>query len=276
MAEVIHDFSRLCLHTYTTRSWSIEECALNYSQAGITGITVWRNVLENKNPEKVKQCLDDNGMQVVSLCRGGFFPSVSKKKREAAITDNLLAIEQARALGAPLIVLVCGADHGQSLAESREQIAEGIIRILPDAEKAGVKLAVEPLHPVFAGDRSAINTLKQANDLAELINSPSVGVAIDVYHLWWDPALEEEIKRCGDMNRLFAFHISDWKVPVTDVLNDRGLMGEGCIDIPEIRSWVEAAGFTGFHEVEIFSEKYWTINQFEYLGKIKEAYLTKS
>ena len=128
-----------------------------------------------------------------------------------------------------------------------------MLQLLPEAKAAGVKLAIEPLHPMYADTRSAINTLAQANDMAEALNSPWVGVAVDVYHLWWDPALENEIERCGRNNNLLAFHICDWKSPTIDMLNDRGLMGEGCIPIRKIRSWVEEAGFNGFIEVEIFS-----------------------
>ena len=276
MTAKIHDLSRLCVHTLTTKPWDIEACVKNYSAAGIKGITIWRNVLENKNLKEIRRLLDDSGMEVVSLARGGFFPSVDTKKRQSAIDDNLWAIEQAAEVGAPSIVLVCGADGGQSLEKSREQISEGIQRILPVAREAGVKLSIEPLHPMYAADRSAINTLRQANDLAEAINSEYVGVAIDVYHLWWDPDLRQEIQRCAKNNHLFAFHVCDWNVPTVDFLNDRGLMGDGCINIPEIRSWVEEAGFKGHNEVEIFSDKYWATDQFAYLEKIKEAYLTKT
>lgn len=276
MASQIKDLSKLCIHTLTTKPWDIDACVRNYSMKGIKGITIWRNVLENKNLNGVKALLDDFGMNVVSLARGGFFPSVDARKRATAIDDNLLAIEQAAAVGAPLIVLVCGADGGLSLEKSREQIAEGIMKILPAAKSAGVKLAIEPLHPMYAGDRSAINTIRQANDMAGMINSDFVGVAVDVYHLWWDPDLQSGIKRCGEQNKLFAFHVCDWNVPTTDFLNDRGLMGDGCINVPEIRSWVEDAGFRGFIEVEIFSDKYWATDQKAYLEKIKHAYLTKT
>lgn len=276
MASQIKDLSKLCVHTLTTKPWDIDECVRNYAMAGIKGITIWRNVLENRNMNGVKTLLDDFGMKVVSLARGGFFPSIEADKRRMSIADNLLAIEQAAAVGAPLIVLVCGADSRQSLEKSREQIAEGILRILPAAQSADVKLAIEPLHPMYAGDRSAINTIRQANEMAELINSDFVGVAVDVYHLWWDPELQAGIQRCGSYNNLFAFHVCDWNVPTVDFLNDRGLMGDGCINVPEIRSWVEEAGFRGFNEVEIFSDKYWATDQKAYLEKIKQAYLTKT
>ena len=273
MANRLNDFSKLCVHTLTNKPWDLRQCVENYSAAGIKGITIWRNVLENQNLNEAKKLLDNHNMNVVSVARGGFFPSTEKKKREQSINDNLFAIEQAAAVGAPVIVLVCGADGRQSLEKSRDQIKEGIIKILPKAKAAGVKLAIEPLHPMYAGDRSAINTLAQANQMVEEINSEFIGVAVDVYHLWWDNNLQQEIKRCGENNSLFAFHVCDWNVPTTDFLNDRGLMGDGCINIKEIRGWVEKAGFNGYNEVEIFSDKYWATNQNEYLEKIKKAYL---
>lgn len=220
--------------------------------------------------------LRDCNLEIVSLCRGGFFPHISNSARQEAIDDNLRAIDEAKVLGAPLIVLVCGAAPGQSLAESRKQIRDGIAAVLPHAKGAGVKLAIEPLHPMYADIRSAINTLGQANDMAEELNSPWLGIAADVYHLWWDPNLEQEIKRCGQKGNLSAFHICDWKTPTLDMLNDRGLMGEGCINIKEIRNWVEAAGFNGFNEVEIFSNLYWQEDQGLFLKKITEAYLNNS
>jgi sugar phosphate isomerase/epimerase len=276
MTSHLKDFSRLCVHTMTTKPWSIEECVKYYSAAGVRGITVWRNVLEGKKLDDIDKLLKDSGLDVISLCRGGFFPSTDAERRSDAIDDNYMAIEQAATIGAPLLVLVCGADRNQSLEKSREQIKEGIVRILPFAESAGVKLAIEPLHPMYASDRSAINTLRQANEMAAEINSEWVGVAVDVYHLWWDPFLKEQIERCAGQKHLFAFHICDWNVPTTDILNDRGLMGEGCINIPEIRSWVEATGFRGYNEVEIFSDKFWATEQKEYLENIKKAYLTKT
>ncbi len=276
MATELNDLSKLCVHTLTNKPWNLQQCVENYSAAGIRGITIWRNVLENQNLNEAFTMLNDNNMSVVSIARGGFFPSVNKKERIKALDDNVLAIEQAAAVGAPSVVLVCGADGRQSLAESREQIKEGIAKLLPAAKAAGVKLSIEPLHPMYAADRSAVNTLAQANDMVEEINSDFVGVAIDVYHLWWDNNLQSEIKRCGANNSIFAFHICDWNVPTTDFLNDRGLMGDGCINVPKIRGWVENAGFNGFNEVEIFSDKYWKTNQTDYLEKIKNAYLKYS
>jgi sugar phosphate isomerase/epimerase len=268
----ITDLSRLCLHTITTKPWSIEEAARNYETSGVKGITVWRDALVNRNIRQTGQMLRQHGLSVVSLCRGGFFPSREPEKRRAAIEENRRAIEEAFSLGTDKMVLVCGADPSQSLEDSREQIHDGIAAILPEASAAGVRLAIEPLHPMYADTRSAINTMEQANEMAEALNSPWVGVAVDVYHLWWDPALESEIKRCGLNNNLVAFHICDWKSPTADMLNDRGLMGEGCIPIRKIRSWVEDAGFRGFIEVEIFSNEYWKMDQSEFLEKIVKAY----
>ena len=266
------DLSKLCVHTITTKPWSIEEAAMNYAACGIKGITVWRDSLATGNIRRTGEMLRESGISIVSLCRGGFFAHKDPAKRKNALDDNRLAIEEASELGAPMIVLVCGADPAQSLEDSRKQIREGIEALIPEASAAGIKLAIEPLHPMYADTRSAINTLAQANDMADVIHSPTVGVAVDVYHLWWDPDLEHEIKRCGKNNHLLAFHVSDWKSPTIDILNDRGLMGEGCIPLKKIRSWVEAAGFSGFIEVEIFSTKYWKREQKEYLNEIVSAY----
>jgi sugar phosphate isomerase/epimerase len=270
---IIEDFSKLCVHTQTTKPWDIEQCIEHYAAAGIRGISIWRHLLEKKDLKKIKALLDLHKMEVVSLVRGGFFPSVDPQKRKLALQDNREAIAEAEALGAPMMVLVCGADPGQTLQESRRQIQQAITLLIPDAQKAGVKLAIEPLHPMYAGDKSAIVSLGQANDICEAIDSPWVGIAIDVYHLWWDDQLKNEISRCGKNNNIFAFHVCDWRVPTLDFLTDRGLMGEGCIPIKQIRSWVEEAGFEGYNEVEVFSERLWAQDQKLYLEDIKKAYL---
>ena len=270
------DFSKLCIHTFTNKPWTLDQCIENYAREEVKGISIWRNVLEGQDLKEVKRKLQDANIEIVSLVRGGFFPSAIAEERLAAIEDNKRLLEQAAILDAPLVVLVCGADGRQSLETSRGQIFDGISELLPLAEQTGVKLAIEPLHPMYAGDKSAINTLQQANDIVHQLNSPFVGVAVDVYHLWWDPSLEAEIKRCGEMNKIFAFHICDWRVPTLDFLTDRGLMGDGCIPIKKIRTWVEEAGFSGYNEVEIFSDKYWAMDQPAYLKKIKEAYLKHS
>lgn len=210
---------------------------------------------------------------MTSLCRGGFFPSQSPSIRRRAIEDNLLAIDQAVELGAPMIVLVCGAEPGLPLSDARKHIADGISAILPHAKQAGVKLAIEPLHPMYAGDRSAINTIRQANNLCDQLGSPDLlGIVVDVYHVWWDDELEEQIKLTAHRGRLQAFHICDWLAQTTDLLNDRGLMGEGFLNIRQISDWVDATGFTGPREVEVFSNRWWSCDQQQYLDEIVKRY----
>ena len=266
------DLSQLCIHTITLKPWSIEEVAKKFSAAGVNGITVWRDTLEGRNIKQTGKMLREHGLTIVSLCRGGFFPNKDAGKRQVAIDDNRRAIDEAAELETSILVLVCGADPSQPLEDSRKQIQDAIEALLPDAESAGVRLAIEPLHPMYADTRSAINTLSQANDMAEGLHSPWVGVALDVYHLWWDPCLEKEIKRCGENGNLLAFHVCDWKVPTTDLLLDRGLMGEGCIPLKQIRGWVEETGFNDFIEVEIFSNAWWKEDQSVFLNKIISAY----
>lgn len=276
MANQIKDLSKLCIHTITTKPWEIEKSAEEFGQAEVGGISVWRDTFEGRDITKTGDMLRANGLEIVSLVRGGFFPSIDAIKRKESIKDNRLAIDEAEALGCPMVVLVCGADPRISLEKSRDQIREGIEAVLPYAENANVKLAIEPLHPMYADMRSGINTMEQANDMAEHFKSDYIGIAVDVYHLWWDPHLEKEIYRCGKNENLFAFHMCDWLNPTVDMLNDRGLMGDGCIDVPQIRGWVEKAGFEGFNEVEIFSDKHWAEDQHEFLDKIKFAYLNYS
>ncbi|MCP4642220.1 MAG: sugar phosphate isomerase/epimerase [bacterium] len=271
MTSPLTDFSRLCIHTFTTKPWSLAEAIDGYTKAGVPGITVWRQALEPQGVEESAKMLADSDLKVVSVARGGFFPAETGAGRQEAIDDNKLAIDEAAAIGAPSLVLVCGAVPGMPLAEARKQIVDGIVAVLPHAESCGVKLSIEPLHPMYADSRSAVNTLGQANDMVEQIASPWLGVTVDVYHLWWDPDLEQEIARAGDS--VLSFHVCDWRTPTRDLLLDRGLMGEGCIDIRQIRGWVEQTGFDGPIEVEIFSEEYWATDQTEYVEKIKTAYL---
>lgn len=273
-SEPLVDLSRLCVHTITTKPWPLETAVARYAAAGVKGITVWRDALAGRPLAQTRTLIDDQGLSVVSLCRGGFFPAHTEADRAKALDDNRRAIAEAQAIGAPHVVLVCGAVPGLPLAEARKQIRDGIAALLPDCAAANVKLAIEPLHPMYADSRSAVNTLGQANDMAEELNSPWVGVAVDVYHLWWDPALEQEIARCGRLKKLFAYHVCDWRTPTTDLLLDRGLMGEGCIPLRKIRTWVEAAGFNSFNEVEIFSNRYWAEDQDAFLAKIVQAYRT--
>jgi sugar phosphate isomerase/epimerase len=271
-AAPLPDLERLCVHTATTKPWALEQAADGYARAGVKGVSVWRDALDGRNLAAAGELLRGHGLSVVSLCRGGFFPYADGEGRRKAHADNREAIEQAAAIGAPLLVLVCGARPGQPLQQSRDQIRQGIEALLPYAEELRVRLGIEPLHPMYADTRSAINTLAQANDLALAIGSDYLGVVVDVYHLWWDPDLEREIARAGHAGKLLAFHVCDWKTPTEDLLLDRGIPGEGCIELRRIRGWVERAGFRGFNEVEIFSKQYWASDQTAYLERIVRAY----
>lgn len=266
------DLSKLCVHTITTKPWPIEVAMDKFAGAGIGGITVWRQALEGRDIAGVGDELRSRNLEIVSLCRGGFFPDKTPEGRTEVIEENRRAIREAAELGAPLVVLVCGAVPGQALTESRKQIADGIAAVLPLAEELNIRLGIEPLHPMYADDRSAINTMASANAVCDELDHPLVGLAVDAYHVWWDPDLASQIALTGGKNRLFAFHICDWLTPTTDLLNDRGLMGEGCIDLKGMRAMVESAGFAGFHEVEIFSNRWWAADQDEFLRQITRAY----
>jgi sugar phosphate isomerase/epimerase len=271
-AAPLADLSRCAVHTITTKPWSLRQCIDGYRAAGIPGITVWRQWLAPQGARESARMLADSGLSVVSLCRGGFFPARDQAGRLKAIDDNRKAIDEAAEIGAPMVVLVCGAVPGMPLEEARAQIADGIAACLPHARERKVKLAIEPLHPQYAADRSAVVTMRQAREICERVGDPLVGIAVDVYHIWWDQDLEAEIAAAGRAGRIFAFHTCDWKVQQRDPLNDRGLMGEGCIDLRRIRGWVERAGFTGWVEVEVFSETHWAREQTEFLRDIVGAY----
>lgn len=268
---MLNDISRLCIHTMTTKPWSLAEAIEGYVGAGVPAITVWRQHLEPYGAAESGRMLRASGLAVASLARGGFFPAFEAADRQKAIEDNKRAIDEAAEIGAPLVVLVCGAVPGMPLIEAREQIVDGIAAVLPHAESCGVKLSIEALHPMYAADRSAVNTLKQANDMVARLASPWMGVTVDAYHLWWDPDLETEIRRAG--TTVLSYHVCDWRPNTRDLLNDRGLMGDGCIDLVQLREWVEATGFDRWIEVEIFSNELWAGDQAAFVERIKERYL---
>lgn len=265
------DLSRLSIHTITTRPLNLEQAATAYAEAGARGITLWQEHIEPYGPKKAAKIIQSAGLKATGLCRGGFFVATGALAREEAKTNTMRLIDTAATLGAPVLVLVCGADPEIDLPTARQQIIDAIHQIEPYAKAANIKLAIEPLHPMYTDTRSAINTLDQANNMVMVLDSPHVGVAIDVYHVWWDPFLRAEIKRAT--KTIFAFHVSDWRVPTRDLLNDRALMGQGCIPIKQIREWVDETGFDGPIEVEIFSEEEWGKDQQRFLKRINNAFI---
>ena len=262
----------------TNKPWSLAECCEHYTAAGIGGISIWRNTVA---PEEGGVGLDEavkivkaSGLAVPAYVRGGFFPTFDGADRQKAIDHNKVMLDEAAARGADQVVLVVGAVPGMPLSEARKQTADGIAACLEHAEQVRVKLSIEPLHPMYAGDKSCVNRMAEAREICEKLQSKWLGIALDVYHVWWDPDLDREIELAGERGTLFGFHVCDWRLETRHMLTDRGLMGDGCIDIPDIRAKVEAAGFNGFNEVEVFSEQYWAMDQGEYLKLILERYLS--
>jgi sugar phosphate isomerase/epimerase len=225
---------------------------------GITAIAPWRDQVEAIGLDAAVRIVEQNGLQVTGYCRGGMFPATDQAGLAAAIDDNKRAIDEAAALGADCLVLVVGGLPGASkdITAARAMVADGIAAVLPHARAAGIPLAIEPLHPMYAGDRACVNTLEQALDLCNVLGV-GVGVAIDVYHTWWDPKIRPQIARAGRERRILAHHICDWLVPTRDLLNDRGMMGDGVIDLKQFRADIEQAGYHGPQEVEIFSAQNW-------------------
>ncbi len=259
---------QLAIHTFTTKPWSIDECIENYAAHGFGGLSVWRETVVGEDLAKVRKHIADSGLKGVSFVRGGFFTGRTPDARKAGVDDNHAVLLDCEALGLPMIVLVCGATIGQSPTENLDQIEDGIRAILPAAEAAGIKLAIEPLHPMYAGDRCAVASMRDANRLCDRIAHPLVGIAVDVFHVWWESDLEAQIQHCAANDRLFAFHVCEFKPDFDHVLLDRGLPGEGVNASKRISDLVHAAGFTGLTEVEIFSRKYWSENQHTFLEKI--------
>ncbi len=248
---------KLAINQATTmKKWSLREAVEGYAAKDIRGISVWRDKLAECGVEVAAELLRDNGMTVTGLCRGGMFPANDDAGRQAAHDDNRRAVDEAAAIGAQCLVMVCGGlpDGSKDMIDARIQVADGLERMLSYAREAGVPVAIEPLHPMTAADRACVNTLEHALDLCDALGE-GIGVAVDVYHVWWDPKLEDQIARAAD--RILGFHVCDWLVPTVDLVWDRGMMGDGVIDIPRIRGWVEAAGYRGFNEIEIFSERNW-------------------
>jgi sugar phosphate isomerase/epimerase len=256
MRDLSKDKSLLSINTATVKPWSLEQVIEACARHGIGGIAPWRDKLHECGVDKAARLIRQHGLQVSGLCRGGMFTAADAVGRQKALEDNRRCVDEAVALSAKCLVLVVGGIPGGSkdIAEARKQVRDGIAGLLPYARANNVPLAIEPLHPMYAADRACVNTLRQANDLCDELGD-GVGVAVDIYHVWWDPELEAQVKRAG--KRVLAFHVCDWLVPTTDLLLDRGMMGDGVIDIPRIRDWIEGTGFTGQCEVEIFSANNW-------------------
>jgi len=267
----------ISLNLATTRQvWGFAEAVDGCLKAGITAISPWRDQIAAIGLDEAARIVRDNKIQVTGVCRGGMFPAETAAGRQANIDDNLRAIDEAAALNADCLVLVVGGLPGSSkdLAGARQMVSDGIAAMLPHAQASGVKIAIEPLHPMYAADRACVNTIDQALDICEGLGE-TVGVAIDVYHVWWDPYLPRAIARAGRMKRIFAHHICDWLVPTKDMLLDRGMMGDGVIDLPGIRKMIEDAGYFGPQEVEIFSQdNWWKRPGDEVLAVIKERVAT--
>jgi sugar phosphate isomerase/epimerase len=249
----------LSINLATVRQqWNLIEAAEACLAKGITAIAPWRDQVEKVGLAEAARVIRANGLRVTGLCRGGMFPAADKTGRAAAIEDNKRAIDEATTLGADCLVLVVGGlpPGSRDIATARQMVADGIAAILPLARASNMPLAIEPLHPMYAADRACVNTLGQALDICDLLGE-GVGVAIDVYHVWWDPALAPQIARAGAGGRILAHHICDWLVPTRDLLLDRGMMGDGVIDLKGVRAAIEAAGYRGPQEVEIFSAETW-------------------
>ena len=249
----------LSINLATVREqWTMGEAADACLAHGITAIAPWRDQVAKIGLAEAARIVHSNGLRVTGLCRGGMFPAADADARAAAIDDNKRAIDEAATLGADCLVLVVGGlpKGSRDISAARVMVADGIAAILPHARASGMPLAIEPLHPMYAADRACVNSLGQALDICDLLGE-GLGVAIDVYHVWWDPDLLPQIARAGAAGKILAHHICDWLVPTRDLLLDRGMMGDGVIDLAGIRSAIETAGYHGPQEVEIFSAETW-------------------
>ncbi len=257
MAEVVDGLS---INLATVRQqWDMAEAVEGCLRRGIKAIAPWRDQVERVGLAAAARLVRENGLRVTGLCRGGFFPGATAEERARAVEDNRRAVDEAAELGADCLVMVVGGlpAGSRDIGAAREMVRDGLAAMLPHARAAGVPVALEPLHPMYAADRACVNTLGQALDLCDELGE-GTGVAIDVYHVWWDPELERQLARAGAGGRILAHHICDWLVPTRDPLNDRGMMGDGVVDLKRIRGWFEAAGFHGPQEVrEIFSSENW-------------------
>jgi sugar phosphate isomerase/epimerase len=261
--------SRLSLNQITTEKHSLQETVDACAREGVGWLGAWRHKIEPA--ATAAKVIQNAGLRVSSLCRGGFFPAATAQERKQRIEDNLRAIDEAATLNAGLLVLVCGPAPDRDLVGARAMVVDGLGQLVDHASKSGVRLGIEPLHPMYTAERSVVVTLQQANEIAALFSAATVGVVVDVYHVWWDPQVYVEIARAG--RRIFAFHVSDWMVPTNSLLMSRGMMGQGVIEIRRLRQAVEEAGYDGPIEVEIFNEEVWRIPPQQVIQKVRECYL---
>ncbi len=250
---------RLSINQVTMREqWSLAQAIAGLARHDVRGIAVWHDKLADLGVDEGARRLRGEGMTVTAYCVGGLLGERDDARFQARLDDNRRIIDEASAIGAQCVMMVAGGlpEGSRDLVGLRERCLEGIAALMPHAKQAGVPLALEPLHPMTSANRSCLTTLRQANDWYEQLGGgDELGIAVDVYHVWWDPDLDEQIARAK--NRILAFHVSDWLMDTVDLRLDRGMMGDGVIDIPRIRSLVEAAGYKGFVEVEIFSARNW-------------------
>jgi len=275
MRDLARQPELLSINTATVRQqWTLPQIVEGCVKQDIRAIAPWRDQVAQCGLKTAADLVRRHDLRVSGYCRGGMFTAADAAGRRAALDDNRRAVDEALALNAECLVLVVGglAPGSRDIADARRQVSDGIAGLLDYARAAGMALAIEPLHPMYAADRACVNTLKQANDLCAALG-PGIGVAVDVYHVWWDPALAAEIARAGANGWLKAFHVCDWLVPTRDLLLDRGMMGDGVIDIAGIRRLVEAAGYRGTVEVEIFSAaNWWTRDADEVLNICRQRY----
>jgi sugar phosphate isomerase/epimerase len=265
------DLSRLSLNQATTQHWSVRQAVEGCVRAGIPAIGFWRHKIAETGLQESARIVREAGLRVSSLCRGGWFDAPTAEGRRKQLDDNRRAIEEAATLGTDVLVLVCGPAANRDLLDARAYVEEAIATLLPYAAESGVRLGIEPLHPMYTGDRSVIVTLEQANGIVQRLAHEYVGVVIDVYHVWWEPDIEAQIRAAA--GHILGFHICDWLVPTPDMLNGRGMMGDGVIDIRRLRGLVEDAGYNGLIEVEIFNNALWEMPGDEVLQLMVARYL---
>ena len=256
MRDLSKDRAHFAVNSATLKAWSLEQLVEGCARAGVTAIAPWRDIVQACGLERAGRLIRSAGLTVTCLCRGGMFPAADEAGRRAALDDNRRAVDEAAALGARCLVLIAGGlpKGSKDIAGAHQQVHDGLAALLPHARSAGVPLALEPLHPMYAADRACLNTLAHANDLCDRLGE-GVGVALDVYHVWWDPDLARQIARTG--KRILTYHVCDWLVPTKDLLLDRGMPGDGVINLRSIRAMVEATGYAGHCDVEIFSAQDW-------------------